>query len=69
LSREKPLPDKFIGGVLTGIVFPNGGIGIAQLYPLWDKDKGEITQILVYMSFTSRGRSIDVNFRRTTREP
>lgn len=65
---------------------PNRGIGIAQNYPFWNKDKGEvvtlanainncrvtngelplnyekgeITQILAYLSYTSRGKLIDI---------
>ena len=65
--------------------FPEQGIGIAQRYPIWDKEKGEvvtlakalndcresnlekplddergeITQLLAYMAYTSRGNAID----------
>lgn len=66
--------------------FANQGIGIAQNYPIWsrergevltlsqaindcrrknfesplDEEKGEITQLLAYMSYTSRGNRINV---------
>ena len=66
--------------------FPNAGIGIANTYPKWNKEKGEvltlakalndcresndepplaaekgeITQLLAYMAYTSRGKAIDV---------
>jgi sulfur-oxidizing protein SoxA len=66
--------------------FPNRGIGIAQRYPRWDKnrgevvtlaqalndcregnrekpldsEKGEITLLLAYMAYTSRGQTIEI---------
>lgn len=65
--------------------FPKRGVGIAQLYPRWDKsqgqvvtlakalndcraahgeqpldaEKGDITALLAYMAYTSRGNAID----------
>lgn len=69
-----------------GDCFANKGIAIAQKYPLWDKEKGEvvtlakalndcrqnnleaplddekgdITKLLAYMAYTSRGQAIDI---------
>jgi sulfur-oxidizing protein SoxA len=66
--------------------FINQGVGIAQLYPLWDSnkgevltlakavndcrlknaetaldyEKGEITAVLAYMAYTSRGKAIEI---------